>query len=181
MSRMSKAIILLLCSVLIFVVATIQPAEAKIQKQIKPLTQEDMDKSKKFVETSLKVNPDGSFYINKKEALKIYTPQELKNVQNTFNSLDKTTLSKIYNQYGSIENPKQNVELPDTTTYFVPAIPIVYFGIWELLAALGATGATALVAKFTQDMYTHGVKSACKKFASKNAMLNKWCYHNGYL
>ena len=177
MKKITKSIILVLCAVLVYSFVTLKPAKAAS----KVPTQEEIDKTKAFVEKSLKINPDGSYSINKKEALKIYTAKELKNVENTFKLIGKDTLSKIYNQYGSTSTAKENPNLPDTTTYFVPAIPIIAFTVWDLLTWLGATGAAAIAAAFAKDMYTHGVKSACKKFATKHSQINKWCYHNGYL
>ena len=173
MSKLSKIILAFLSFILVFSVVTNEPAKAADRIP----TEEEATKAKEFTEKALTINPDGSFYIDKKEASKIYSNSEVKKIERTFKSIDKKTLAKLYTEFGSPQTEKQ----ADVTPYFAPAIPIVAMSVWELLGWLGAIGAASVAGAFAKDMYTHGVKSACKKFASQNKHIKSWCTNNGYL
>lgn len=173
MPKLIKVVLAILSFVLVFSVVTSEPANAATRIP----TEDEAIKAKEFATKALIVKEDGSFYINKKEALKIYNPQELQKIEKTFRSIDKQTLAGLYKNFGS----SQSEEQPDVTPYFAPAIPIVAMSVWELLGWLGAIGAGAIAGAFAKDMYTHGVKSACKKYASKNKHIKSWCTNNGYL
>ncbi|MEJ7542311.1 hypothetical protein [Staphylococcus intermedius] len=172
--KLSKFIISVLSFVLVFSFLMSAPINAK---ELEAPTKKEIEKAKQFAEKSLKINTDGTYKIDKKSALKIYSESEIKNIDKTFQSIDKKVLAGLNKKYGSPQNKNQQ----DVTPYFAPAIPIVAMGIWELLGWLGAIGAGAIATAFAQDMYRYGVKSACKKFAEKNKHIKSWCEANGHL
>ncbi|MDP4448384.1 hypothetical protein ACFDHY_07095 [Staphylococcus hyicus] len=174
--KLFRIFVTLLSVAILYSFVTIHPAEAKANHVHSP-SDEEVDKAKRFAEESLTINKDGSFKIDKKSASKIYSESEIRNIEKTFKSIDKDTLAGLYKEHGSTKVKDKR----DVTPYFAPAIPIVAMGIWELLGWLGAVGASAVAAAFANDMYRHGVKSACKKFANKNKHIKSWCKHNGYL
>ncbi|UEX90048.1 hypothetical protein [Staphylococcus ratti] len=172
--KLFKFTVVMLSFVLVFTFLTSAPTKAK---EIEAPTDKEVKKAKQFSQNSLKINEDGTYEIDKESASKIYSDSEIKNIDNTLQSIDKKVLSGLNKQYGSPQDKNQK----DVTPYFAPAIPIVAMGIWELLGWLGTIGFGAIAAAFAKDMYTHGVKSACKKFAGKNKHIKSWCKSNGYL
>ncbi|KAA6447601.1 hypothetical protein P4282_24385 [Bacillus swezeyi] len=152
-------------------------SEERIDDVMQNIDEEDMEKAKQFVKEALSTNGDFTYSVDRQKALQIgFTADQVSNMAMFFENLPTE-------QVKFIEEGKQVAIKGDSQIkpMFVPALPwVVYITLQELIAILTAVGLAGVAQQFLKDIYTHGIKQACKKFSKKHKKIKNFCKNNGY-
>ncbi|MEK5340327.1 hypothetical protein NSQ19_11425 [Weizmannia sp. FSL W8-1119] len=149
----------------------------EVSDVVQNIDEKDMEKAKKFVKEALKINDDFTYSVDRQKALQIgFSPDQVENMATFYENLPTE-------QVKFLEEGKQFAVKEDNQIkpMFVPAIPyVVYLSLEELIALLTAAGFAGVAQQFLKDIYTHGIKQACKKFSKKHKKIKQFCKNNGY-
>ena len=149
----------------------------EVSNVVQNVDEKDMEKSKKFVEEALKTNENFTYSVDRQKAIQIgFAVDQVTNMAMFYENLPTE-------QVKFLEEGKQVAVKGDNQIkpMFVPALPwVVYISLQELIAILTAVGLAGVAQKFLKDIYTHGIKEACKKFSKKHKKIKAFCKNNGY-
>lgn len=139
--------------------------------------EKDIEKAKKFVKEALKLNNDITYSVDRQKALQIgFSVEQVTNIAIFFENLP-------VEQVKFLESGKQIPIKGDKQIkpMIAPALPwLVYISLQDLIAVLTALGLAGVAKKFLEDIYTYGIKEACKKFSKKHEKIKNFCENNGY-
>lgn len=149
----------------------------EVSNVVQNVDEKDMEKSKKFVEEALKTNENFTYSVDRQKAIQIgFAVDQVTNMAMFYENLPTE-------QVKFLEEGKQVAVKGDNQIkpMFVPALPwVVYISLQELIALLTALGLAGVAQQFLKDVYTHGIKQACKKFSKKHKKIKDFCKNNGY-
>ncbi|MEC3608751.1 hypothetical protein FKN04_07565 [Bacillus glycinifermentans] len=147
----------------------------KVNDVVQNIDQEDMEKAKRFVKEALITNDDFTYSVDRQKAIQIgFTVDQVTNMALFYENLPSEQVKFL--EEGKQVNGDQQIK-----PMFVPALPwVVYITLQELLAILTAVGLAGVAQAFLKDIYTHGIKQACKKFSKKHKKIKQFCKNNGY-
>ncbi|KKB72500.1 MULTISPECIES: hypothetical protein [Bacillus] len=147
----------------------------KVNDVVQNIDEEDMEKAKRFVKEALITNDDFTYSVDRQKAIQIgFTVDQVTNMALFYENLPSEQVKFL--EEGKQVNGDQQIK-----PMFVPALPwVVYITLQELLAILTAVGLAGVAQAFLKDIYTHGIKQACKKFSKKHKKIKQFCKNNGY-
>ncbi len=149
----------------------------EVSNVVQNVDEKDMEKSKKFVEEALKTNENFTYSVDRQKAIQIgFAVDQVTNMAMFYENLPTE-------QVKFLEEGKQVAVKGDNQIkpMFVPALPwVVYISLQELIALLTAIVLEGESQQFLKDVYTHGIKQACKKFSKKHKKIKDFCKNNGY-
>ncbi|WP_243292113.1 hypothetical protein [Bacillus sp. FJAT-47783] len=149
----------------------------EVSDVVQNVDEKDMEKAKKFVKEALKTNDDFTYSVDRQKALQIgFSVDQVTNMAMFFENLPTE-------QVKFLEEEKQVAVKEDNQikAMIAPALPwVVYISLQELIAILTALGLAGVAQQFLKDVYTHGIKQACKKFSKKHKKIKDFCKNNGY-
>ncbi|AWI10766.1 MULTISPECIES: hypothetical protein [Bacillaceae] len=149
----------------------------EVSNVVQNVDEKDIEKAKKFVKEALKLNNDFTYSVDRQKALQIgFSVEQVTNMAIFFENLP-------VEQVKFLESGKQIPIKGDKQIkpMIAPALPwLVYISLQDLIAVLTALGLAGVAKKFLEDIYTYGIKEACKKFSKKHEKIKNFCENNGY-
>ncbi|MBM7714609.1 hypothetical protein JOC94_001581 [Bacillus thermophilus] len=149
----------------------------EVSDVVQNVDEEDLEKARKFVKEALKTNDDFTYSVDRKKALQIgFSADQVTNMAMFFESLPTEQVKFLEEGKQVAVNGDNQMEL-----MIAPAIPyVVYISLQELVAILTALGLAGVAQQFLKDVYTHGIKKACRKYSKKYKKIRDFCKDNGY-